>query len=784
MFPLLNRLRPAWPEPELIAAGLRRPRWVCLRLERFSRGIDGRHIDVALGPLISKAAGAYVRALVRENVQTLWKQTVDAYSPSLGDTFRGLLLDHHATEVKQARSSNRLERLQLFQLAILKLLFGLLDAELSRLRSELDETRDRQDPGLSSHSLQLHQQAAALARNALHVRYRVARLLLRDLMRLERSSLRKLRKSVLGLSWPIPELMLSNPILQLDGFGGARDFASIYPLVLYDTARAAAVSDCLLGAFGEWLPTDVVLKADPKDADASLSAVTLNSQVSAHGLLQIERCLRRIVARQEVEQATGNWLDLPDNGVALLGGAEDQWPQPYGWDDPNIARMQRRLSRRLAGRLRCAGLWSMVRASYQLSNFLASIGPTGPEGPLFEYYAGEIDRRALTRRLSGAEEVKDVRALVRRIDQSCREFDKDPANASEPLLARFAGDFLRLRRDLKLGWRMLKGMDSLRLLSDQSEQSLSLANSTLQLFCRDDQPLDTEGSVIGHVIIKVEVRDSDRIAAEMNRRKLNPTAHFSRFFYDPITSFLGRYDARKVAVEGDAILLSILEYGGEAAERLAVARACRLAADIIELQDAMNREHERMRLPLTELGLGVAYADGAPTYLLDQNRRLTISPAIQRARRLASCDALLRETCRAARTHRLRVAAPVHRERGDAALVRYNVNGIELDIAAFTRLHVEIALRKLVSPGRDDRPAVTLYAGFCADTQGENRLLLIREQAVKLWMGKQLLDAADDGRQFYEVVTDQRLIARVARRLGKTPDGELHAAAAKRSSAG
>ena len=557
-----------------------------------------------------------------------WKQASDAYSPPLGDAFRALLLDHHATEVKQARSSNRLERLQLFQLAILRLLFALLDAELLCQRSELEEARSRQGRGLSSRSLQLHEQTVTLARNAAHLRYRIAKLLLRDLMHLENSSMRKLRKSVLGLSWPIPELMLSNPILQLDGFGGARDFAGVYPFVLYDIARAAAASECLLETFEEWLPSDVALEADPIDTDAGLSAVSFNDQGNARGLLEVERRLRRLVVRREVENMTGNWLDLPDNGCGLLGGSDDHWPQTFDWHHAGIARLQRRLNRRLEARLRCAGLLSAVRASYQLSSFLSSIGPTGPETPLFEYFSGEIDRRALTRRLNSAEEVKDAKALVKRVDQLRREFNKNAANAREPLLARFAGDFLRLRRDLKLGWRMLKGMDSLRLLSDGDDQSLSLANNSLQLFCREDQPLDSQGSVIGHVILKVEVRGSDRIANEMHRRKLNSAAHFSRFFYDPITRFLAHYDARKVAVEGDAILLSILELGGEAAERLAVARACRLAVDIIGLQEAMNREHQRTHLPQLELGLGIAYAEGAPTYLVDQSRRLTISPAI------------------------------------------------------------------------------------------------------------------------------------------------------------
>lgn len=70
-------------------------------------------------------------------------------------------------------------------------------------------------------------------------------------------------------------------------------------------------------------------------------------------------------------------------------------------------------------------------------------------------------------------------------------------------MARFVGDFLRLRRDLKLAWRAYVGMDSLRLVTDEREAALSRANNVLQLFCREDVALDARGDVVGHVIVKV-----------------------------------------------------------------------------------------------------------------------------------------------------------------------------------------------------------------------------------------------------------------------------------------
>ena len=44
---------------------------------------------------------------------------------------------------------------------------------------------------------------------------------------------------------------------------------------------------------------------------------------------------------------------------------------------------------------------------------------------------------------------------------------------------------------------------------------------------------------------------------------LNPASYFSLNFYDPVNKLLGKYGAQKVFLEGDAIILAILEREGE-----------------------------------------------------------------------------------------------------------------------------------------------------------------------------------------------------------------------------
>ncbi|MCG6965221.1 MAG: hypothetical protein LJE59_01775 [Chromatiaceae bacterium] len=772
---MLHRLKFSQPAPEVVREGFNQPKCVRLRLERFPRGVDNFHIDVALGPALNKAAATYVGALIRENVQQLWKQPAKVYTESFGEGFRRVLVEHHGAVVKRARESQRLERVQLFQLAVLRLMLDLVDAELSSLRVELEDARSLPARQLSGQSLRLHEQAVTLARHAGHLRFRVLRRLIRELMRLEHGSMRSLRKSVLGQSWPIPEVMLANPLLQLDGLGTVRDFSRIYPIVLHDLKPAQEANRCVLSTLSEWLPASVRVVDEAAPGGPILTVAGRRGHGGARGLLETERIVRQLFVEGELNDCSANWLDLPDNATALLGGDEQAWPRSCQWHHRQITHLQRHLNARLESSLRSAGLLRAVRASYALSAIYPALGLVDAEVLVFEFLRGGIGRRELLRRLSAVEGADDPAALLRRIDRLRREHDKNPSNGRRQLMARFAGDVLRLRRDLKLAWRMFLGMDSIRLLVDEREQRLALANNTLQVFGREELSLDTRGSVAGHVIIKAEVRGADQVAVQMRRRNIDPAVHFSRYFYDPIGRVLERFDAQKVAVEGDSLLFSILEYAGEVVERPAVALACCLSIEILGLVDAMNAENERLGLPSIELGLGIAYADDAPTYLYDHGRKVTISPAIKRARRLSSCHGLLRSTCPLPEGRGLCVAAPVHGEDGGDTLVRYNVNGIELEAAAFSQLHVEVPLRRLSMRERGADRSVVLHAGTCMDIKGESHLLIVRDQPVNLWVGRQLLQTDDEGRRYYEVVTERRLLERVAERLARRGETQMQA---------
>lgn len=773
MFRPSSWLKSSWPGTDAVLDGFERPKLARLRLERFARGADNYHIDVVLGPGLTAPASAFVKALVREQVMQLWRQPVQPFSDNIVQAFHRVIIQHHSAAVKSARSDNRPERVQLFELALLKLLLQQTDVELTTLRMELEDARSTPASQLSGQSLQLHQQAVVLARQSWHVRYMVARRVVRELMRVEHGKLRRVRKSVLGLSWPVPELLLANPLLQLEGGGDVRDFFGHYPMLLHDTESAARINRLILEVFSEWLPAAVELPPSAESKESLLTGVNRRDQPGTRSLLETERRVRQLFVTSELADFGNSWMDEPDNACALMGGQDEVWPASLGWRQAGISRLQRALNMRLRQALRRAGLLEKVNASYGLESVYPGLGLIDGEQLVFEYLRGDVSGSEFKRRLAMLDGVSDPVQVIRRVDAARKTYRRSTQAGQPQVIARFAGDFLRYRRDLKFAWRALVAMDGIRLLSEEKDIALAAESDAAEVFLRDDGAGGARGTIVGHAIIRVDVRGVNEIVVQMRRRKMNPAGHFSHHLYDPITRSLARFGGHKVFVQGDSVVLSMLEHGGEPSERLAVARAACLAADIIEFGRRMNAENERAGLPMLELGIGVTYADEAPTYLYDHGRKVAISPALNQAQHLSSCHAILRDSCPLPSGQGVCVAAPVHGENHTGEdLVRYNVNGIELDAAAFAQLQEEITLRRVNARDRNTTEPEILFIGNCADARGDNHLLVVRERRIRLWMGRQLLENHDDGRRYYEVLSDPRLLDRIGERFAAELDSQ------------
>ena len=407
------------------------------------------------------------------------------------------------------------------------------------------------------------------------------------------------------------------------------------------------------------------------------------------GQAELVRRASLLVDQGEMAQMVPHEFDNADAVLALLGGDAEPWPDAGSWKSRDFALAQRARVREWLAAVRHEGLLPWVRASYLLKSVYPRLGIRGGVEWVYGYLAGESSQRELARRLQTLPGISDARPLLRIIEENAGAERKRGRHADQRLAARFIADMVRYRYDLKLGSWMYAAMGHLRLLHDEDKLSISAANGLLQDFRYRQE--SGEGKVIGHVVLKADVRGSTEITARMRARNLNPAAYFSRNLYDPITRELKAFGAEKVFVEGDAVIISLMEYEGRPRDHLAVARACGLAQRILEVVQAKNAESHELGLP--PLGIGIAYSNEQPTYLFDEGHKIMISPAINRADRPSSCHAGLKKLIgdRGSNGRRVVVAVPVlESSRGGKSdqegLLRYNVNGIELEAAAFCQL--------------------------------------------------------------------------------------------------
>src|SRR5690606_10885180 len=149
--------------------------------------------------------------------------------------------------------------------------------------------------------------------------------------------------------------------------------------------------------------------------------------------------------------------------------------------------------------------------------------------------------------------------------------------------------------------------------------------------------------IVHHAILKADVRGSTTVTAQLEALGLNAASYFSLHFFHPINELLPLYGAGKVFIEGDAIILSFLEYAERPQQWFAVAQACGLARAMLSIIHANNSHARQIGLPLLELGIGISYSDEAPRYLFDGDRPIMISSAIGKADRLSSSSWKLRE---------------------------------------------------------------------------------------------------------------------------------------------
>ena len=801
---------------------------VSLPMETLAIGVDNIHHDVFLSPKFVQAARDYLLDLIRQHTSSAQFPGMEPRQSRGPDSvaFRKLLSELLQSSLTQAKYHKNIEIDLLFRLSLLKFLTSEIANQFANIILEGKEWV-RQRGEHFERSQQAHVIKARLSElqaSRRSVVRRVGQQVGQILADVEENTTAKTRRALFGEDFAPYYELCKNRLIFLDGGKDDVFFLEHYVL-LGNYARDPDRFEAMDALFQEFLrEAGITVSDDPAHKEAvdthtalleSVQAIRaeinnleeqreatrkrlergesfLNKFLSSDNPADLKASLHDIESRlqhqelkleeldPQVEDARqkldffrkgkasrlGEFLDDPENAQRLFDpktGPEDSAP------------LRAQLLTRLLDRLEQHEMLFHVLASYEVR-------------PIAAEYCPPLHLQQLRRALVSKDELKQVERVIkqvpakklslRTIEELSRRIQRYSRDEMKEFVLRFAGDFFRLHRDLRDAEHLTAGMERINLVTTEKARELSRMNNRLYECVLQEEARPMQDNVISHVIIKADVRGSTRMTQDLLSRGLNPASHFSLNLHEPVKKLLDRFDAKKVFIEGDAIILAIFETESSAAYARPVAKACILSRQILAVCNSYNEQASSSDFPALELGLGVAFQGDAPTYWVDGDSRIMISKALNLSDRLSGCAKLAKRMLAKQKSHFsvfqfLNTMEGASAEELDEFLVRYNMNGIELNEEGFKKLSEEISLdsveTKLDLPwGRQN---VALFFGEVP--LGESVELLVLRKAF----ARQLLPDGKVGRAtehcYYEVCTSPALYNLVAALIRTNQAGAL-----------
>jgi class 3 adenylate cyclase len=504
----------------------------------------------------------------------------------------------------------------------------------------------------------------------------------------------------------------------------------------------------------------ILSSSSDSDMKASLNDVELRLKHQEYKLEelgpQIDAAKQKIdFLIKDQKRRIDDYLNEPENAQRLF--------DPLFSSDANRLLRAQMLAR-LLERLDQQEILYHVLASYEIR-------------PIAQEYSPPVHLQQLRKALVSKEEMKRVEHVLKQvparklslrpIEDLSRKIRRYSREEMQAFVLRFAVDFLRLRRELRDAEHLSTCMERINPVTTEQARELSRLNNRLYECVLPDEAKPQQDQVVSHVIIKADVRGSTKMTQDLLSRGLSPASHFSLNLHEPVKKLLDRFSAKKVFIEGDAVILAIFETESNLAYARAVAKACILSRQILVVCNSYNDRAVNADLPPLELGIGVAFQGSAPSYWADGDSRIMISKALNLSDRLSGCAKLAKRLLTGQKTHFsvfqfLNTMEGASAEELDEFLVRFNMNGIELNEEGFQKLAEEISLdsieTKLDMPwGKEN---VSLYFGEVP--LGDSVELLV----LRKGLARQLLPDGKIGmpssHPYYEVCTSPALYDLVA----------------------
>jgi hypothetical protein len=790
---------------------------VTIPMGSLAIGVDNIHHDVFLSPRFVQATRDYLFDLIRQSTSATYFSGIELRSTKAPDNaaFRKLLSELLQSSLTQAKYHKKIEIDLLFRLALLKFLTFELSNQFANLILEgkewIRQRGEQFERGQQAHVIKARLSELQSARRA--VIRRVGQQVTQIVADVEENVISKARRALFGEDFAPFYDLCKNRTIFLDGGKDDVFFLEHYVL-LGNYARDPDRFEAMDALFQEFLrEAGVTLGQDPLHSEAIQAHTALLEMVQTirGDITSLEE--QRENTRKRLERGDGffkKFLNSGDpadlkaslNDVELrlkhqeckleeLGPQIDAARQKLDFfvkdhagklgeylNDPENAKrlfdassasaeeapMRARLLSQLLDRLEQYEILYHVLASYEIQ-------------PIASDYCPPVHLQQLRKALVSKDELKQVEQVLKQVparklslkvlDDLSKKIRRYSREEMQAFVLRFATDFLRLRRDLRDAEHLTTCMERINLVTTEKARELSRLNNRLYECVLPDEAKPQQDNVVSHVIIKADVRGSTRMTQDLLSRGLSPASHFSLNLHEPVKKLLDRYSAKKVFIEGDAIILAIFETESTVTYARSVAKACILSRQILAVCNSYNERASDSELPALELGLGVAFQGSAPTYWTDGDSRIMISKALNLSDRLSGCAKLAKRMLAKQKSHFsvfqfLNTMEGASAEELDEFLVRYNMSGIELNEEGFQKLSEEISLdsieTKLEMPwGKQD---VTLYYGEVP--LGESVELLVLRKAF----ARQLLPDGKIGGPtehcYYEVCTSPALYDLVA----------------------
>ncbi|MBN4053343.1 hypothetical protein JYT97_00495 [Haliea sp. AH-315-K21] len=741
-----------------------------LELSGLIKGIDNYHVDVRLSKQFCSDVKILIAELIRrETDQKQFKGDAEkAFSPLCKS-----YLDMMTVLIHRVKTDLSVEQVCFLQFSIPKFI---LDSVTTALNMSITETKkqatDLRNQG-SMQVLKVQHQLTWMSKHYNSIVYHVKKEIFEHLYRTEHRQLTSIREQYLGSSVIDFQEFLSN-VLMLN-----RDLNSSQFLIEHyiswggdlEESEFPKVNLALEELMQKELPE---LDTQTLRVDADSVKEPLEVYDDLRGLRAIQYYLGPAINMREKVEEAFCWFDSPASLKTLfdidtlrenIPGIKEEYGSKAARDYKKQIKTLEKFLKRFGALLGKLKYLKHFIASYEARKIWASVFNEELDPKLLcQYLGGECSVKRLQDPALGGRQISDEEEVV--LKNSLKQISQAINKNLNDSLINVLVDISRFRLHLKYTRFAHRIFNRMSILTEENDIELSKQARTLfQLHCANEIEED-EAKIVHHTIMKADVRGSTVVTEMLEKKNLNPASYFSLHFFNPINEIIPRYGGGKVFIEGDAVILSLLEYQHTPQQWFSVARACGLARSMLRIIHANNKFAKQSELPSLELGIGICFSADAPRFLFDGEQPIMISSAIGLADRLSSCSWKLRAKMQS-KIFSVEVLAYAddERDKGEKGqqMIRYNVNGILLENAAFSKLEKEVKLRKISASF--DKHQEHLYYGIYKDAEGGRHDIVIREGRVGVWKDETIIRGEENAEPYYEVVTNGKVISMLRDKL-------------------